>query len=29
MRRLFATGKIRLEPYGAPSKALCRLVGCV
>jgi RecA-family ATPase len=29
MRRLFATGKIRLEPYGAPSKALRRLVGCV
>jgi RecA-family ATPase len=29
MRRLFAAGKIRLEPYGAPSKALRRLVGCV
>jgi RecA-family ATPase len=28
MRRLFAANKIRLEPYGAPSKATARLVCC-
>jgi RecA-family ATPase len=28
MRRLFAANKIRLEPYGAPSKGTARLVCC-
>jgi RecA-family ATPase len=28
MRRLFAADKIRLEPYGAPSKGTARLVCC-